>query len=90
MEYPYITVTKGMSGWFAVMIVDTNGFPEPECTGIGRYAIQSKAISEGKYWAECEGIRFDMPSIDDSPARQDVEQKMLEIIPELQIIHIDG
>jgi hypothetical protein len=89
VEYPYITVTKGMSGWFAVMIVDTDGLPEPECTGIGRYALQSKAIAEGRFWAELDGIPFDMPSIDESAARQDVVQQMREIIPDLQVIHIE-
>lgn len=89
MTYPYITVSKGMAGFFAVMVTNVNGFPEPECTGPGRYELQANAIDEGKEWAESEGLPFFSPAIDSSKARQDVEQQIRELIPDVQIIHVD-
>lgn len=89
MPYPNIQVTKGLAGWFAVMIADNEGFPQPECSGIGRYAEQRYAIMEGQQWADAEGIPFVMPDIDNTPARQDVENQLREIIPNINIIQID-
>lgn len=88
MLYPHITVTQGMSGWFAVMITNYDGFPEPECAGMGRYAKQSDAIAEGEQWAEAEELPFIMPTIDNKPARQDVENQIREILPDINIIHL--
>lgn len=62
----YITVTHGMSGYFAVHMwwnneEDCGSFWEPWNTGIGRYGNISPAIEEGKDWAASEGIRFVEP-----------------------------
>lgn len=60
-DYPYITVTMGMSGHFAVMIwwnPELGGFEEPWDTGIGRYSKIEKAIAEAKSWAKDEDIDF--------------------------------
>ena len=70
MKYPNIQVTKGLSGWFAVMVwwnQDHGGFPEPYDTGLGRYAMQVDAIAEAEEWAEAEGIQFYPPEPDDMP-----------------------
>mgnify|MGYP001084478136 CR=1 FL=1 len=55
----YITVTHGMSGFFAVMLYKhSDGFWEPWTTGIGRYPIKDLAIKEAKQWAEYEGMEY--------------------------------
>lgn len=55
----FITVTSGMSGFFAVqMWWNPEGFWEPWQSGIGRYASSEDAAKEGKYWAEAEGLEF--------------------------------
>lgn len=57
----HITVTSGMSGWFAVMLhwnTDHGGFWEPWTTGIGRYATKEEAIIEAKDWAEAKEMKF--------------------------------
>lgn len=86
MQYPNIQITQGLAGWFAVMIDNSEGFPQPECSGIGRYALQSDAIKEGQQWAEAEDLPFIMPDIDNEPARQDVENQLREIIPNINIV----
>ena len=61
---PYITVTEGMSGHFAVLVAwnpELGGFWEPYQTGIGRYRERSEAIAEGRDWAELEGLQFEVP-----------------------------
>jgi hypothetical protein len=60
-EYPYITVTSGMSGYFAVMVwwnPEMGGFEEPWDTGIGRYHDSKQAIQEAKAWAKDQDIDF--------------------------------
>lgn len=60
-NYPHITVTQGMSGWFAVMLwwnPEMGGFPEPYQTGIGRYCTREEAKIEAKEWSEAEGLEF--------------------------------
>jgi len=54
----WIEVTKGGSGYFAVMLWDGMGFPEPWETGIGRYETAAQAESEAENWAEAEGVSF--------------------------------
>lgn len=90
MKYPNIQVTQGLAGWFAVMIVDTDGFPEPQCSGMGRYANQSDAIAEARQWAEAEELPFVMPTIDNKPARQDVMNQLKEILPDINIIELEN
>ncbi len=62
-QYPYITVTLGMSGYFAVMIWLNKEnpempFEEPYQTGIGRYRTREKAEIEAKSWAAAEELRY--------------------------------
>ena len=57
----YITVTQGMSGYFAVMLwwnPDMGGFYEPWNTGVGRYPTREEAETEAKQWAEAEGVAY--------------------------------
>jgi hypothetical protein len=59
----YITVTSGMSGFFAVMRAEYEDAPgvwnwDNVQTGIGRYKTGDEAAKEGKEWAESEGIEF--------------------------------
>ena len=56
---PYITTTKGMRGWFAVLVHwDSEGFWEPWQTGIGSYKTQSEAEKEAREWATAEELEF--------------------------------
>lgn len=64
---PYITVTHGMRGWFAVKMWwnpkepgcgNTEGFWEPWQTGVGSYRSSKEAEPEAKLWAESEGIEY--------------------------------
>ena len=53
----FITVTEGMSGFFAVHMwlneeEDFGPFWEPYDTGIGRYATREEAEVEARRWAE--------------------------------------
>jgi hypothetical protein len=57
----YITVTSGMSGWFAVHMgwnSEHGGFWEPWVTGSGRYPDRAGAEEEAKDWAAFEGVEF--------------------------------
>lgn len=57
--YPHVTVTSGMSGYFAVLIWwNPEGFAEPYNTGIGRYKNIGSAIAEAKDWAKSEEIPY--------------------------------
>lgn len=56
----YITVTKGMSGHFAVECYwdeELQGWDIWQ-TGVGRYATRDEAVEEGKAWALDEGLEF--------------------------------
>lgn len=58
---PYITISSGMSGWFAVMLwyaPQHGGFWEPWETGFGRWETRDEAIEEGRDWAEAEEMEF--------------------------------
>jgi hypothetical protein len=55
----YMTVTHGMSGFFAVKLWwNPDGFWEPWTTGFGRYATREEAVAEAKELAEEEGIEY--------------------------------
>jgi hypothetical protein len=60
-EHPdHISVTSGMSGYFAVHV---SWNTEDECwepynTGLGRYKTYKEAADEGKRWAVDEGIEY--------------------------------
>lgn len=56
-----ITVTSGMSGYFAVMIADYEDIDwnaDIVTTGIGRYKTRKEAEQEAKSWAEDEEIPY--------------------------------
>jgi hypothetical protein len=54
----WVEVTSGMRGFFAVLLWDGMGFPEPWETGIGSYKTAAQAAVEAQQWAEAEGIEF--------------------------------
>lgn len=54
----YVTVTYGMRGWFAVLIDDSDGFPEPVNSGIGSHKTSELAAREGQEWARAERLEF--------------------------------
>lgn len=61
-DFPVISVTQGMSGYFAVMYwwnPEMGGFPEPYETGFGRYPDRASAIVEAVQWAKDENIKLD-------------------------------
>ena len=59
-----ISVTHGMSGYFAVMMAEfycaaTDDWTwEPWNSGFGRYDTTEPAMAEGRVWAEQEDIPF--------------------------------
>lgn len=60
----HITITQGMSGYFAVMVwwnPDMGGFWEPYDTGTGRYSTAADAEPEAMQWARDEGIKYVVP-----------------------------
>jgi hypothetical protein len=55
----YVTVTHGLRGYFAVLIiVEPNGFYEPYQTGIGIYNTREDAEPEAREWARNEEIEY--------------------------------
>jgi hypothetical protein len=54
----YVTTTHGMRGYFAVLIDDSPGFPEPVNTGIGSYETPEGAKQEAKDWARAEELPY--------------------------------
>jgi hypothetical protein len=54
----YVTVTSGMRGYFAVLIDESEGFPEPVNTGNGSYKTADGAAVEVQDWARAEGIEY--------------------------------
>lgn len=59
----FITVTEGMSGFFAVHMwlneeEDFGPFWEPYVTGMGRYATREEAEVEAIEWAENTGMEY--------------------------------
>jgi hypothetical protein len=58
---PYICVSEGMSGHYAVLVVwneECGGFYEPQETGCGRYETRADAIEEAQSWAKSEGVPY--------------------------------
>lgn len=53
----YITVSHGMGGWFAVLVIWTaEGFYDVEQTGLGRYETREEAVAEARWWAHDEKL----------------------------------
>ena len=58
-KQPYVTITHGMRGYFAVLVSwNPEGFWEPEQSGIGSYEWPEQAEPEAKDWANAEEIKF--------------------------------
>lgn len=53
---PFVTVTSGMRGYFAVLMTYENGYWEPWQTGIGSYRTADEAWREAQDWAAADGI----------------------------------
>lgn len=50
----YVTVTSGLRGYFAVLIVDD----EPWQTGVGSYRTEVEAVPEAESWAKAEDVPY--------------------------------
>lgn len=46
-----------MRGYFAVLIDDSGGFPEPVTTGYGSYNTREEAEKEVEEWALAENLK---------------------------------
>lgn len=57
----YITVTRGLRGYFAVHVwwnPEHGGFYEPWQSGVGSYDSAKDAAVEAQQWAEAEGLEY--------------------------------
>lgn len=54
----WLDVTCGGEGYFAVMMWNGEGYPEPWDTGEGRYRTRAEAEKEARTWADEEGLSF--------------------------------
>jgi len=59
-QEPYVSITNGMRGWFAVLLiwVDDMGCHTPWNTGVLSFETADFAIRDAKIWAESEAIVF--------------------------------
>lgn len=56
---PYVTVTSGMRGYFAVLMHwHEDGFWEPMQTGDGSFKTRAGAVPEALAWASAEGLEY--------------------------------
>lgn len=60
---PYVTVTHGMRGYFAVLLMWNDeipgcGFYEPWNTSDFSYRTAAEAVPDAKAWAEAEDIEY--------------------------------
>lgn len=58
---PYVSVTHGMRGWFAVLLQwnsSNGGFYEPWQTHPNSNEDKEGAIHDGQSWAKSEGLEF--------------------------------
>jgi hypothetical protein len=58
---PYVTVTSGMRGFFAVLLMwnpDHGGFWEPWTTSDSSFPTPDGAIEDAKAWADAEDLEF--------------------------------
>lgn len=57
---PFVTITHGMRGYFAVLMTWSEypdcdeGFYEPWNSGFGSYKAYAEAVPEARQWAEAE------------------------------------
>lgn len=54
----HVTVTSGLRGYFAVLIGNFDGFPEPIQTSPITCKTFKEAEQDAKYWAKAEGIPY--------------------------------
>jgi hypothetical protein len=70
----WITVTSGMSGWFAVEMwmndeePKLGAFPEPWDTGLGRYRTEDEARVEAICWAHEQQMPWSLPLSEEQAA----------------------
>ncbi len=59
-KQPFITITEGMSGYFAVCMgwCTEREEWEPLQTGFGRYETREEAEIEAKGWSEAEELAY--------------------------------
>jgi hypothetical protein len=81
----WITTTRVMSGYFAIEawmndeVPDRGPFPEPYQSGIGLYATEVEACIEAWYWAEIEGMPYQLNFVKGMPEfDQRLEQEIRE------------
>jgi hypothetical protein len=57
-KLPFVTVTHGMRGYFAVLMWwnANDEFWEPWSSGFGSYNTYEEAIPEARAWAEAEDV----------------------------------
>jgi len=57
---PYVTITYGMRGWFAVMRAwyEQDQMWDNVTSGIGSYEDPEGARQEAKTWAAADGVRY--------------------------------
>lgn len=53
---PYITITNGMRGYFAVLVDGETG--EPINSSMFSYKTSKEAEKDGKFWARAEELEF--------------------------------
>lgn len=85
-----VNLTPALSGYFATLYTWSQGeagvnihgeefpaywFPEPEATGLGRYATWAEANAEGAAWAEREGLEF-VPATAERVAKAEAESNV--------------
>lgn len=69
---PYVTVTNGIRGFYAVLVVwwcdedddSLPGFYDAHATGFGSYATEQAAVPEAVAWAQSEGVTFKLQGYD--------------------------
>jgi hypothetical protein len=58
-----LNVTSGMSGWFAVLLVDVTDergtYTDIQQTGVGRYRTRQEAVKEATSWSLSDEIPLD-------------------------------
>ena len=55
---PFVTVTHGIRGWFAVLMVWGDECYEPWNSGIDSYKTREGAVIDARSWAEAEGVEL--------------------------------
>lgn len=56
--FQYVTVTQGVGGWYAVLVVQGKEGPEPVQTGTGRYDTAAEAEEEANIMSQLLGVPY--------------------------------